>query len=134
MIVEWFTPPRRAYEWFGETQGTLAAIAAQGMSAVATVIGPQGPAGASGSAGVELSASAGNVLTLEADGLAVLTYTHTQGTPSAMWTVNHNLSTYPAVTVMDSGGSEVEGDIQHTSVNQTVLMFTAAFSGKARFI
>lgn len=45
MIVEWFTPPRRVFEWFGQTADTLATIQRGGTSAVATVIGPQGPAG-----------------------------------------------------------------------------------------
>jgi hypothetical protein len=60
-----------------------------------------------------------------------LAYAHTQGTASATWTVNHNLDFYPNVTVVDSGGTIVEGEIAYTSRNQVVLTFTAAFSGKA---
>jgi len=48
MIVEWFTPPRRSYEWFGQTGTTLAQISNGGTSAVASVIGPPGPAGGGG--------------------------------------------------------------------------------------
>jgi hypothetical protein len=60
-----------------------------------------------------------------------LAYAHTQGTASATWTINHNLDFYPNVTVVDSAGTIVEGEIAYTSRNQIVLTFSAAFSGKA---
>jgi len=60
-----------------------------------------------------------------------LAYAHTQGTSSATWTINHNLDFYPNVTVLDSAGTIVEGEIAYPSRNQVVLTFTAAFSGKA---
>jgi hypothetical protein len=58
-------------------------------------------------------------------------YHHTQGTSSATWTINHNLGWYPNVTVQDSGGSIVEGEITYTSVNSLRITFTGAFSGNA---
>lgn len=60
-----------------------------------------------------------------------LAYAHTQATSSATWTINHNLDFYPNVTVVDSAGTIVEGEIAYTSRNQIVLTFSAAFSGKA---
>lgn len=60
-----------------------------------------------------------------------LAYSHTQGTANATWTINHNLDFYPNVTVLDSAGTIVEGEIAYTSRNQVVLTFSAAFSGKA---
>lgn len=60
-----------------------------------------------------------------------LAYAHTQGTASATWTISHNLDFYPNVTVIDSAGTIVEGEIAYTSRNQVVLTFSAAFSGKA---
>ena len=60
-----------------------------------------------------------------------LAYAHTQGTANATWTINHNLDFYPNVTVVDSGGTIVEGEISYTTRNQVVLTFSAAFSGKA---
>jgi hypothetical protein len=44
VIIEWFTPTRRSFEWFGETPITIAAIQRGETSAVASVIGPPGPA------------------------------------------------------------------------------------------
>jgi len=60
-----------------------------------------------------------------------VSYFHTQGTAATTWTVTHNLGWYPNVTVMDSGGTTVEGDITHVSVNALTITFAGAFSGKA---
>ena len=58
-------------------------------------------------------------------------YHHTQGTSSAVWTITHNLGWYPNVTVQDSGGSIVEGEISYTSSNALTVTFSGAFSGDA---
>lgn len=58
-------------------------------------------------------------------------YTHTQGSASSTWTINHNLAKFPSVTVIDSSDSVVEGDISYTNANSLVITFTASFSGKA---
>lgn len=58
-------------------------------------------------------------------------YLHTQTVPSTTWIINHNLDKYPAVTIVDSAGSEVEGAVQHVSRNQVVLSFNVAFGGSA---
>jgi hypothetical protein len=60
-----------------------------------------------------------------------LAYAHTQSVSSATWTINHNLDFYPNVTVLDSAGTIVEGEIAYTTRNQVVLTFAASFSGKA---
>ena len=64
-------------------------------------------------------------------GVPALAYLYPQATPSAFWDVTHALGYYPAVTVMDSAGSVVQGDIQHLSANRLTLTFSAAFSGQA---
>ena len=58
-------------------------------------------------------------------------YVHTQVGAASVWTVMHNLHKYPSITVIDSGGSEVVGDVVHDSVDQATLTFSVAFSGKA---
>lgn len=58
-------------------------------------------------------------------------YTHTQAVPASVWTVAHNLGKRPAVTVVDSSGREVEGDVQHGSATTLTITFSAAFSGTA---
>lgn len=58
-------------------------------------------------------------------------YTHTQGTPANPWEITHNLGFFPNVTVVDSGGSVVEGDITYLSPNSLQIAFSGAFSGLA---
>lgn len=56
-----------------------------------------------------------------------------QTTPSATWDIKHNLEKYPSVTVIDSFGTMVEGAIEHVNENQTIIKFSAGFSGTADF-
>jgi len=58
-------------------------------------------------------------------------YQHTQSTPSASWTITHNLGKKPSVTVVDSGGTEWQTEVQHIDENQCIARFSAPFSGKA---
>lgn len=58
-------------------------------------------------------------------------YTHVQGTAAAAWIIQHNLNTFPSVTVVDSAGSVVYGEVVYNNPNQVTVVFTAAFSGKA---
>lgn len=62
---------------------------------------------------------------------AAQSFIHEQLTPSSLWVITHNLNKYPSVTVTDSGGNVVVGDIKHTSLNTTEISFSAAFAGKA---
>lgn len=58
-------------------------------------------------------------------------YIHTQGTPSDTWTINHTLNKYPSVTIIDSGGTEIIGDIKYIDTTTVLVTFTSGFSGKA---
>ncbi len=60
-----------------------------------------------------------------------LSYTHTQSLASTLWTVTHNLGKRPAVTVVDSGGNEVVGDVTHLDANNLTVTFSVAFGGVA---
>jgi hypothetical protein len=60
-----------------------------------------------------------------------IAYTHMQMGVSDIWVIPHNLGFYPNVTVIDSGGSTVEGEVVYTSINSLTLIFTAGFSGTA---
>lgn len=59
------------------------------------------------------------------------TYTHTQSVASATWTITHNLNKRPSVTVVDSGGTVVIGDVQYIDDNTIIITFIGAFSGAA---
>jgi len=56
---------------------------------------------------------------------------HTQANPSAIWTINHGLNKFPSVTVVDSAGTQVFGDVDHTDNNNLTITFINQFSGKA---
>ena len=58
-------------------------------------------------------------------------YVHTQSGAASTWTITHNLGFYPAVAVVDSGGSLVIGDVTYISTNTLSVSFTASFGGKA---
>jgi hypothetical protein len=60
-------------------------------------------------------------------------YQHNQMVPSSSWIVNHNLSKFPSVTIVDSAGTMVMGDVLYNSENQVTITFGAAFAGKAYF-
>lgn len=80
-------------------------------SFVVLIEGPQGPSGTPGTGD--------------------LSYTHNQSSPSATWTITHNLGKYPSVTIVDSAGTQLLGQVVHDSINQVTATFTTAFSGKA---
>lgn len=79
---------------------------------VITAPGPQGPAGNSAS----------------------IFYIFNQATPSSVWTINHNLNGYPALTVFDSANSECVGTINYVDTNNLTLTFSTAFSGTAYLV
>jgi len=58
-------------------------------------------------------------------------YVHTQGVSSASWVIHHNLHFYPNVTVQDSAGNIVEGEITYTNSDSLTVSFQTAFSGEA---
>jgi hypothetical protein len=55
----------------------------------------------------------------------------TQASPSITWTVNHDLNKFPSVTVVDSAGTQVFGDVDHTDNDNLTITFINQFSGKA---
>jgi len=58
-------------------------------------------------------------------------YAYEQTTDSVTWTIDHNLGKYPTVAIIDDSGESVIGEIQYVSINQIVLTFSEAISGKA---
>lgn len=92
---------------------TVIAAGAQGPVGGQGETGPTGPQGDQGIPGV------------------AETYTFDQNMASDTWTITHNLGAYLPVTVIDSTGATVEGDIEYVSINQVVLSFAAPFGGTA---
>lgn len=79
------------------------------ISSVVTIVeqGPQGPAGSGA-------------------------YIHTQSSSSTTWTINHNMGFRPSVELLDSGSQEIDGEISHPTINQTIVRLNPASTGIAR--
>ncbi len=59
------------------------------------------------------------------------TYIHYQTSPSNNWIINHNLTKYPSVTIVDSAGNVVIGDVKYIDNNTINVVFVGTFSGIA---
>lgn len=60
-----------------------------------------------------------------------LGYVHNQTLSSTTWTINHNLTFVPNITVVDTFGTVVEGSYDYPNDSTVVLTFSSPFSGKA---
>lgn len=57
--------------------------------------------------------------------------TYVQGTSAATWVIPHTLAFRPGVTVTDSTGRQVEGDVVYTNATTITVTFSGAFAGSA---
>ena len=141
-------------------QGTQGVRGAQGLQGVQGTqgIGTQGTQGTGtqgtqGTVGTATQGTQGTIGVQGADGIGSATlsstddltegttnkyftvgrvsYEHTQGAASASWAITHNLGFKPNVTVVDSAGNIVEGEIAYTNSNSLTVSFQSAFSGYA---
>jgi hypothetical protein len=76
--------------------------------------------------------SAINELTTHSAANSGVAYTHQQFVPAALWTINHNLGIWPAVSIFDTGGHEIEADVAHQNSNQLLIRFAIPVAGLAR--
>lgn len=60
-----------------------------------------------------------------------LTYLHIQERASSEWSITHSLGKYPSVSIIDTAGSQVEGEVTYISLNEIKIEFSSPFSGKA---
>jgi hypothetical protein len=64
--------------------------------------------------------------------VASITYTHNQEVASSTWSITHTLNKYPSVTIVDSAGTVVVGDITYIDASNIIIDFDGtSFSGKA---
>ncbi len=56
---------------------------------------------------------------------------HTQGAASSTWTITHALGGRPSVTVVDSAGTVVYGEVVYNSNTSITALFSSPFSGYA---
>jgi hypothetical protein len=94
-------------------QSSTAVVTVPVTSTVTAItVGPQGGSGSGGGAAYEF----------------------VQAAPATTWTINHNLGFRPSVEILDAGSQEIDGQISHPSVNQTVVTLNPASAGLARLI
>ncbi len=68
-----------------------------------------------------------------ADDLALIPkrFVFTQAVASSSWTITHDLDGFPSVSVVDSAGSHVVGDVEYNSTSSITVSFESAFAGTA---
>ena len=57
------------------------------------------------------------------------TYVYSQEKASDCWKVVHGLNKYVSVSIVDTGKTEIEGDVQYVDENTVMITFSAPFSG-----
>lgn len=88
------------------------------------------------------SENSGKFLVVGEDGVVTLSeirdftisdkfFQFTQNVASNEWTINHYLDKYPSVSVVDSAGTIITGEVTYLNLNTLKITFRAAFSGKA---
>lgn len=58
-------------------------------------------------------------------------YVFNQRVPANTWDIAHNMNKFPSVSIVDSGGNLVIGNINYVDRNNIQLTFNGAFSGSA---
>ena len=58
-------------------------------------------------------------------------FVFSQNVPSATWSITHNLGKYASVSITDSAGTIVYGEVEYISINEVEVTFRSAFAGKA---
>ena len=61
----------------------------------------------------------------------VTNYVHEQGIASDAWVINHNLNKFPSVSIIDSSGTQFEGNVIYTDENNCTVYMNGATTGKA---
>jgi len=116
----------------GTTNFTLIGAAANEVGVIFVAIGP-GTGNGTAVTMTTVDATAQDIAALGGSG-STSAYVHQQLTPAATWTINHGLGYRPSVELLDSGSQEIDAEIAHPTVNQTVITLNPATAGLARLI
>lgn len=126
-----FNYPNIAQVTYSEVPGIPQTVLCQTQTVVKIGFeGPQGPPGSQ----ADWNAVSGPSEILNKPPAIAISYLYTQSSPASTWTVVHNLNTYPSVTIIDSSGNQVIGEVHYDSLNQCTLSFAGEMSGSAALI
>jgi hypothetical protein len=67
----------------------------------------------------------------KSDSVGDKNFVFTQATPSAVWTVQHNLDKFPSVTSVNNNNIQAYGAVEYIDKNNLTITFSGGFSGKA---
>lgn len=116
---------------FGSTKWHILRSKA-GEAHTAEQISFQPPAGMSAT---NVQDALNEILTILAAGASGLSaagfYRHIQSTPSATWTINHELGFRPSVQVIDADGDDIDASIEHLDADTSVVSFITPIAGEA---
>ena len=98
----------------------------QGLTGAQGLTGPQGIQGIQGIQGVQGEQGIQGI-----QGPMHSTYIFTQPSPLDIWVITHGLLKRPSVNIVDSAGTEIEGETKYDSDSQITITFSSAFSGSA---
>ena len=59
------------------------------------------------------------------------TFVFSQGVPAVQWTIQHNLSKFPSVSIVNNNNIVINGEVTYIDTNNVQLDFSAGFAGKA---
>ena len=59
------------------------------------------------------------------------TFVHIQSTPSAEWTITHNLNKYPSIIIVDNNFIAKMGEIKYLGMQSVQISFDQPFAGRA---
>lgn len=90
---------------------------------------PEG--GATGQVLTKISESNFDAEWRNVSGTAGTTFIYAQSTPSSTWEIQHNLNKFPSVTIIDSAGTVVIGQVSYIDNDNILVEFSSGFSGKA---
>lgn len=63
-----------------------------------------------------------------------ISHNHSQGVASLTWTIVHGKAYKPVVTLYDTIGQEIEGDVDSNLAGTTIVTFTTAIAGSASLV
>lgn len=136
-------------------RGKDGATGPQGPQGPQGVTGPQGPQGATGLPGGGIKPDwnqddpddadyiknkptfeGGNTIDVTKDEnnkytIKSKSFVHEQTQASAAWLIQHDLGKFPSVSIVDSAGTVVMGEVRYLDLNSILISFIAPFCGKA---
>ena len=79
----------------------------------------------------EATSGPAEILNKPVIGEADKNYVHDQAVPKSIWTIDHTLNKKVSITITDTAGTVVEGQVTINNGNKVVIEFNFPFSGEA---